>query len=223
MSSRALCILSLCSLAGCGAGLGVRAPSGLRTSAPLGKLERGAAPPALAPLRAGLVTEEAEQVDVLATKGKKGPAPKLAIEGDSLEATWWQHALLGGVWLTSAVLFAEVFRAIHNPVDAAVILATFAYSVVFADLFSGFFHWVVDNYGGLETPIFGSVIAAFQGHHDAPWTITYRPFSNNVHKICYAALPGCILTLLAHYFLDLSPVLMVFLTVYFNGQILAQV
>lgn len=23
----------------------------------------------------------------------------------------------------------------------------------------------------------------------SPWTITYRPFENNVHKICYAVLP----------------------------------
>eukprot|EP00953_Heterococcus_sp_UTEX-ZZ885_P041231 21048-Heterococcus_DN1.PRE.1 len=40
----------------------------------------------------------------------------------------------------------------------------------------------VDNYGGLHTPVFGTVIEAFQGHHGSPWTITYRKFANNVHK-----------------------------------------
>ena len=30
----------------------------------------------------------------------------------------------------------------------------------------------------------GSIIAAFQGHHSAPWTITERGFCNNVYKLC---------------------------------------
>ena len=40
-----------------------------------------------------------------------------------------------------------------------------------------------DNYGNGRTPIVGSIIAAFQGHHTAPWTITERGFCNNVSKI----------------------------------------
>ena len=130
-----------------------------------------------------------------------------------------------------------------------------------ADLVSGVFHWSVDNYGDGKTPVFGTVIEAFQGHHGEsikkflerfrrsnatvvrllhqelmllsvyrrdcglyiecftfrstpslltfviplslslslslnvfswtafPWTITHRPFENNVHKIAYAVLP----------------------------------
>lgn len=34
-----------------------------------------------------------------------------------------------------------------------------------------------------ETPLVGSQIAAFQGHHQRPWTITEREFCNNVHKV----------------------------------------
>ena len=30
----------------------------------------------------------------------------------------------------------------------------------------------------------GNIIAAFQGHHSAPWTITERDFCNNVYKLC---------------------------------------
>eukprot|EP00884_Botryococcus_braunii_P016703 jgi/Botrbrau1/3716/Bobra.0363s0003.1 len=55
--------------------------------------------------------------------------------------------------------------------------------VVGPDLLSGVYHWGVDNYGDDSTPILGSQIAAFQGHHQRPWTITEREFCNNVHKV----------------------------------------
>ena len=41
------------------------------------------------------------------------------------------------------------------------------------------YHWSVDNYGSADTPVVGSQIAAFQGHHQRPWTITQREFCNN--------------------------------------------
>ena len=68
-------------------------------------------------------------------------------------------------------------------------------SYIFGDLFSGIVHWATDNYGSRSTPIFGSVIEAFQGHHAAPWTITFRPFANNVFKIAYGVIAGTALTL----------------------------
>ena len=42
----------------------------------------------------------------------------------------------------------------------------------------------VDNYGSGSTPLFGSQIAGFQGHHKQPWVITLREFENRVHGIC---------------------------------------
>ena len=54
---------------------------------------------------------------------------------------------------------------------------------VLSDLGSGVYHWGVDNYGSGKTPVFGGQIAAFQGHHQRPWTITEREFCNNVHKV----------------------------------------
>ena len=54
---------------------------------------------------------------------------------------------------------------------------------VAADFLTGVYHWSVDNYGDGQTPIVGSQIAAFQGHHQEPWTITQREFCNNVHKV----------------------------------------
>jgi len=41
----------------------------------------------------------------------------------------------------------------------------------------------VDNYGDGSTPIVGAQIAAFQGHHQRPWTITEREFCNNLYKV----------------------------------------
>jgi hypothetical protein len=35
-----------------------------------------------------------------------------------------------------------------------------------------------------RTPVMGGIIAAFQGHHSAPWTITQQGFCNNVYKLC---------------------------------------
>jgi ubiquitin-conjugating enzyme E2 variant len=58
-----------------------------------------------------------------------------------------------------------------------------------ADFLTGVYHWGVDNYGSGKTPVVGSQIAAFQGHHQKPWTITEREFCNNVHKVRCA--PAC--------------------------------
>lgn len=48
---------------------------------------------------------------------------------------------------------------------------------------TGVYHWGVDNYGDGNTPVFGRQIAAFQGHHQRPWTITQREFANNLHQV----------------------------------------
>jgi len=51
------------------------------------------------------------------------------------------------------------------------------------DLGTGVYHWIVDNYGDGTTPVLGRQIAAFQGHHLRPWTITEREFCNNVFLV----------------------------------------
>ena len=58
-----------------------------------------------------------------------------------------------------------------------------------ADFLTGVYHWSVDNYGDGDTPIVGAQIAAFQGHHQWPWTITEREFCNNVHKVPLPSWP----------------------------------
>ena len=71
-----------------------------------------------------------------------------------------------------------------------------------ADLGTGIYHWYVDNYGDENTPIFGRQIAAFQGHHRQPWTITEREFCNNVYLVFRPVAPLAGAVLLASPFLD---------------------
>ena len=48
---------------------------------------------------------------------------------------------------------------------------------------TGVFHWSVDNY-----PL-GRIAELFQGHHDTPWTITYRQTCNNLAPGAKVILP----------------------------------
>ena len=120
----------------------------------------------------------------------KGKEAKIVVEGDSLETTPYQIGLVS-ITFASHLLFmglniAELLQV--NGGSAAITavqsMMTIAASWILADLGSGILHWSVDNYGNGRTPVMGSIIAAFQGHHAAPWTITERGFCNNVYKLC---------------------------------------
>jgi len=120
----------------------------------------------------------------------KGKAANFVIEGDSLETQPYQVAAVAGTFIGHGLFAATAISHMlaNNGGDAALTavqsLALVASSWVLADLGSGILHWSVDNYGNGRTPIMGNIIAAFQGHHSAPWTITYRGFCNNVYKLC---------------------------------------
>lgn len=120
----------------------------------------------------------------------KGKVASVVVEGDSLETTPLQVAIVTGTFLGHALFAANSVAQLlqANGGDAA-LTAMQAFGVVslswvMADLGSGVLHWSVDNYGNGRTPVMGSIIAAFQGHHSAPWTITHRGFCNNVYKLC---------------------------------------
>jgi palmitoyl-[glycerolipid] 3-(E)-desaturase len=135
------------------------------------------------------------------------------------------HRLLVGThYLLSLVALAQVASAYQggaSALDGAALAGTMAFSLVFSDFFSGVFHWSVDNYGDGSTPLLGGVIAAFQGHHDAPWTITHRGFANNVHKITKITIPAMLaLVVLGH--AGEHPLLGLFATLFFNLQVLSQ-
>jgi len=120
----------------------------------------------------------------------KGKVSQVVVEGDSLETQPYQMAAVAATFFSHAS-FAGL--SINHLLDinggnisltAVQSLICIVSSWVAADFGSGVLHWSVDNYGNGKTPVMGNIIAAFQGHHSAPWTITEREFCNNVHKLC---------------------------------------
>ncbi|KAL9670426.1 hypothetical protein QQ045_007978 [Rhodiola kirilowii] len=98
----------------------------------------------------------------------------------SLLSTWYQRAWVTSGCTTILISLAQATVDSNHLVET-VVAALVGY--VFADLGSGVYHWGIDNYGDASTPIFGSQIEAFQGHHRWPWTITRRQFANNLHSL----------------------------------------
>lgn len=157
----------------------------------------------------------------------KGKVANVVVEGDSLETTPQQVALVSGTFLSHALISALAIQHELSLTDgnvaltAAITTATVASSWLMADLGSGVLHWSVDNYGNGRTPVMGGIIAAFQGHHSAPWTITYRDFCNNVWKLC---IPFGIPTVAAISLLagPNHPMISLFFAVFCSMEILSQ-
>jgi len=120
----------------------------------------------------------------------KGKEPSLVVEGDELETKPYQVALVLSTFAFHTFLCVTSVQQMMFQNHGNIVLTAIQAMVVFlaswtlADFGSGVLHWSVDNYGNGRTPIMGGIIAAFQGHHSAPWTITYREFCNNVYKLC---------------------------------------
>lgn len=102
---------------------------------------------------------------------------------------------LTGVVLARAALATALADA--PAVLAVESLAAAAAGWLFADFGTSVYHWSVDNYGSASTPFFGFQIAAFQGHHKAPWTITSRDFANNLYRLTAPTTPQMVLLALA--------------------------
>jgi hypothetical protein len=123
-------------------------------------------------------------------KRPRGKVAQVVVEGDSLETQSHQVALVSATFASHSLFAVNAIAqsgAINNgdiPLTIAQTVATLLSTWLLADLGSGILHWSVDNYGNGRTPIMGGIIAAFQGHHSAQWTITERGFFNNVSKLC---------------------------------------
>jgi len=135
----------------------------------------------------------------------QGRVASLVVEGDSLETQPNQIAMVTLTFLAHAWFATHAWQGMLTVNDGNVLwtslqafLLTLA-SWVLADFGSGVLHWSVDNYGNGRTPIMGGIIAAFQGHHSAPWTIAQRGFCNNVYKLCipFGPLPMAIISVVA--------------------------
>lgn len=154
----------------------------------------------------------------------KGKVANVVVEGDSLETQPYQVAMVSATFLGLAgfatVNYMDLLQ--QNGGDVAVTsLQTASLAVaswLLADLGSGILHWSVDNYGNGKTPIMGSIIAAFQGHHSAPWTITEREFCNNVYKLCipFGIVPMTLINFLA------GPAVTIFFAFFCATEILSQ-
>lgn len=148
---------------------------------------RVAAPPTPPPTDALERSLALPAADTKAATSRRSTEPLL--EGDSFESTPTHRAIVGGTSALLAALFAAGVSDVHSGVDAAITVAAVAAGYVAADFGTAVYHWSVDNYGDANTPIVGGQIAAFQGHHVRPWTITERAFANNVHKVFAPAAP----------------------------------
>ncbi|GJV94467.1 fatty acid desaturase 4, chloroplastic-like protein [Tanacetum coccineum] len=101
----------------------------------------------------------------------------------SLKSTWSHRAWVAtGCTSVLASLASSIVGSYDSHIWVEPVLSGFV-GYLFADLGSGVYHWGIDNYGDASTPIVGSQIDAFQGHHKWPWTITKRQFANNLHAL----------------------------------------
>lgn len=113
----------------------------------------------------------------------------MVVEGDNLETQPWQVAVVTATFAGHAAFTGNCFNEMLQinggdlTLTSVESIALLISSWILADLGSGILHWSVDNYGNGKTPVMGGIIAAFQGHHAAPWTITERGFCNNVYKV----------------------------------------
>jgi hypothetical protein len=158
----------------------------------------------------------------------KGRAPKLVVENDSLITQPYQVRMVQATFAAHAFFavssFSHMLSLHHGDLLSTCIEAVslLIASWILADFGSGVLHWSVDNYGNGKTPIMGSIIAAFQGHHAAPWTIAERGFCNNVYKLCvpFGPVPmGLIYALFIH---SAHPSIVLFMTIFCALEILSQ-
>ena len=157
-----------------------RSAAQLTTQAVAAPIEEETETQAAASLQARVASLEA----AAAKPAEGGSAGRIVLESAAeLRSTWEHRAWVGGSTLLLAATVAEAASRVDDAGCAAAVAAAAAAAYVLSDLGTGVFHWAVDNYGTGATPVFGSQIAAFQGHHPRPWTITEREFCNNVHQV----------------------------------------
>lgn len=154
----------------------------------------------------------------------KGKVASIVVEGDSLETQPYQVAAVSATFLAHSWFATHALQEMlaqnggNVPLTAVQGVLLLVSSWILADFGSGVLHWSVDNYGNGRTPIMGGIIAAFQGHHSAPWTITQRGFCNNVYKLCipFGIVPMTLINAIA------APSVTFFFTIFCVMEIMSQ-
>lgn len=164
-----------------------RALRASRARARASRLQRPAAPAAVAAPEREAVQAPAAQAPAAPPAG---PSGRVVLESrDELTSTMEHRLWVGTTFALMGTTLGVGLGQVHDGGDAAGAAVAFFLGYVLSDLGTGVYHWAVDNYGSGSTPFFGSQIAAFQGHHQRPWTITEREFCNNVHQVFKPAAP----------------------------------
>jgi hypothetical protein len=154
----------------------------------------------------------------------KGKEASIVVDGDSLETKPYQVAMVAGTFLGHAMFASNALLGVLAQNGGNLVVTSLqaflllVCSWILADFGSGVLHWSVDNYGNGRTPIMGSIIAAFQGHHSAPWTITQRGFANNIYKLTipFGVVPMALINAIT------GPATTFFFTVFCVMEILSQ-
>ncbi|GLC70720.1 hypothetical protein PLESTF_001026300 [Pleodorina starrii] len=118
-----------------------------------------------------------------ASASAHGSSKFVVDENENLKSTPEMRAWTGVSMALIGATLAQAMGQVTGPGDMAVFGGAVLLAYVLSDLGTGVYHWGVDNYGDGSTPVFGRQIAAFQGHHQRPWTITQREFANNMHQV----------------------------------------
>lgn len=101
-----------------------------------------------------------------------------------------EYAGIFGFAVLALLLGAEVYEGVASfgYLWLMPVLAAGAYLA--ADLFSGFVHFLLDNFGSAETPLFGPYfIKPFRDHHVDPLGITRNDFVDTNGNNCIASVP----------------------------------
>jgi palmitoyl-[glycerolipid] 3-(E)-desaturase len=132
-----------------------------------------------------------------ASPARPRKAPELHVGADSIESTPAENLLVVGFGLLAFLTAAKVATLVAGDWSAAACACAAAVGgYLFADFGTGVYHFLVDNYGNESTPLVGYQIAAFQGHHKSPWTITCRDFANNLFRLTIPTSPQMLALLL---------------------------
>jgi ubiquitin-conjugating enzyme E2 variant len=118
---------------------------------------------------------------------KPAGSKRVVDDNENLKSTFEHRAWTFGCMSLMTASLIGGLGDVHSISDAGTAAGAVLSAYVLSDLGTAVYHWAVDNYGDGNTPLVGKQIAAFQGHHQRPWTITQREFCNNVHQVgCYS-------------------------------------
>ncbi|KIY96385.1 hypothetical protein MNEG_11576 [Monoraphidium neglectum] len=150
-------------------------------------LERAAAAPAASTSGSAALEQQQQQQQHREQQQQQqqvaaGASKRVIDEGELLTSTFEHRLFTFGPMALMAASLATAASHVGSGGDALAAAGAVFAAYVLSDIGTGFYHWGVDNYGDSKTPFFGSQIAAFQGHHQKPWTITQREFCNNVFQ-----------------------------------------